>query len=189
MKSLLVLVLGIFFLSVAAPSAWAQTDPSSSKKAARRERVQQLIIMRLSSGLNLDAAEAQQLGNILKKHRQRKWQCKRDLKQLTAELRQKSAQGNEKEIKATLDQIQKMRDQIDRSAEEMFAEVKTMLSPQQLAQFVLIMDEIRHEVRAIRRRKPRLGTPGYQGPGPGYQPGYQYPAPPTKTLTDEVRVY
>lgn len=185
-------LLAIAIGALLAPLAYGQ--PSSE---ASRDRVNQLIVARLATGLNLSDAEAQKLGGILKQNRERKFQLRQQLQQLTAQLRQDTQVGDKKQIEGTLKKLQETRDQLDRSDEVMFAEVKTMLDPNQLAQFVLIMDEIRHEIRAVRRRNPRELNPapgtfvpgaapsqpqqGYTNqpnPPPGYYQGYVPYLPP-----------
>jgi hypothetical protein len=188
-------LLQIIFLALAmgfgllqGPLAFGQPPSQAS-----RDRVNELIITRLATGLNLNEAEAQKLGAILKKSRERKRELRGQLQMLTAQLRQDTQVGDKKQTEATLKKLQETKDQLDRSDEVMFAEVKTMLEPNQLAQFVLIMDEIRHEIYAVRRRSPRQITPASgttpsiappqqeytnKPPPPGYYPGYGPNPPP-----------
>lgn len=174
-----VLVAGIFLL---APGAWAQSAPSDPQKSSARERVHQLIVTRIANELELSPTESKQLGTVLKKYKQRKHRLRYQIQQHTAQLRQDTASGNEQATQATLKKLQQAQEELDKSDEVMFAEVKTMLTPNQVAQFVLVMDEIRHEVRAVKRR----GRRNYQG-GPQfpYQAPGQTPQPQKRQLTNQ----
>lgn len=173
---ILILVVAGIFLMGAAFTATVYAEDNT--QASRRERVHNLIVTRLANGLNLSPSEAQQLGEVLKKHRQRKHRLRREIRFLTGQLRQETSSGNEKGIKTTLNKLQEARDNLDRSDEIMFSEVKTMLNANQQAQFVLIMDEIRHEVRAVRRRGRGYPRDGIQSPGT-QQPQRSYTNQPT----------
>lgn len=158
-----VIGMGMFF---SAP-ARGEGDPQEAKRA----RVHDLIVARLASGLNLNQAEAEKLGQVLKENHLRKKRLRAEVRRLTEQLRQDTQLGDKKQIQATLKKLQEANDQLDRSDEMMFARVKTMLDPNQLAQFVLIMDEIRHEIRAVRRRSPRQ----LPAPAPGTAPAVNAP--------------
>ncbi len=151
----------VFFLGQV---AWGQNNSKQDSSASARERVHQLIVTRISNALGLDQAQSARLGEVLKKYKQEKQRLRYEIQGLTSQLRQVTNSGNEKSVQSTLKKLQETQDQLDRSDEVMFAEVKTMLTPNQVAQFVLIMDEIRHEVQAVKRR----GRREYQG-GPTYQ--------------------
>lgn len=152
---LAVLIISMVFLLGIPSYGRAEGRTPSESAQARRQRVHELIVARLANGLNLSHAQAQKLGDVLKKYHERKHQLRRETRRLTGQLREETASGNKAAIQTTLAKLQETRDQLDRCDDLMYAEVKTMLSPKQLAQFVLIMDEIRHEIRAVRRRSPR----------------------------------
>jgi hypothetical protein len=179
-KRIIFLILATWFSSWVSMQAYGQPPSEAS-----RDRVHELIVARLATGLNLSDSQAKQLGDILKKNWERKSQFRDQVQQLTTQLRQDTQAGDKKQTEATLKKLQEARDQLDRSDEVMFAEVKTLLDSNQLAQFVLIMDEIRHEIRAVRRRGPREiapepgSNPAFMPPQQGYtkQPSNQ-PYPP-----------
>jgi TolA-binding protein len=185
-------IMRIIFLILLSLGALLPLAHAEGPSQASRDRVNQLILTRLATGLNLNEAETQKLGVILKQHRDRKRDLRGQIQQLTAQLRQDTQVGDKKQTEATLKKLQETKDQLDRSDEVMFAEVKTMLDANQLAQFVLIMDEIRHEVTAARRHgtrqigpatgtAPAAATPQQEYTNkpypPGYYPGYA-PYPP-----------
>lgn len=182
MRRLSIFFIGLVVVLFTTSLVYAQNPARGPGNGSKRQRVHQLIMMRLSTGLNLTQAEAQQLSTVLNKQQQSKRQLRHQLRQLTAQLRTVTASNNQGEIQSTLKKLQTTRDRLDRVNEEMFSEVKTLLNPQQLAQFVLTMDEIRHEVRAVRRGvgvgRPGQQPPPYRPPAPGYTPGYGYPPAP-----------
>jgi len=151
--------------------AWGQAKTNEDSSDSARERVHQLIVTRIATELNLNPEETAKLGVVLKNYKDNKHRLRNEIQNLTAQLRKDTESGNEKATQATLKKLQAAQDQLDRTDEVMFAEVKTMLSPNQVAQFVLVMDEIRHEVRAVKRR----GRPNYEG-----GPSYQFKAPNTQ---------
>ncbi|MDX1387533.1 MAG: hypothetical protein R3257_08085, partial [bacterium] len=109
----------------------------------------------------------------------KKYRLRREIRHLTTKLREETNSGNQQAMQATLKKLQESRDQLDRSDDAMFSEVKNMLNSQQLAQFVLIMDEIRHEVRAVRRRGRRAYPGGGYVPSGAPQPQRGYTNQPT----------
>jgi len=182
MMRYLILLIILGMVSLGSGPVFARKSSDGAKGEARRERVHQLIVTRLANGLGLSQEEAQKLAHIMKKNKKRKRHMRREVRSLTSQLRQEMATGNEVAIQSTLKKLQNARDQVDRSHDVMFSEVKGLLNPQQQAQFVLIMDEIRHEIRAVRRRGRRRapsGNDSYQvGPNPGFYKGFQpYGAP------------
>lgn len=159
--------------------AWGQAKTNGDSSDSARERVHQLIVTRIATELNLNPEETAKLGTVLKKYKQNKHRLRYEIQNLTAQLRKDTESGNEKATQATLKQLQAAQDQLDRSDEIMFAEVKAMLTPNQVAQFVLVMDEIRHEVRAVKRR----GRPNYEG-----GPSYQFKAPNTQQAPQQPQL-
>lgn len=155
----------LVWLALCAP-AFAQ-DPNAMPEDYKRERVQELIVMRLNNELGLNPSQSQQIAQILRKYHQERAGLRRQLRDLTGQLRAVSTGGNEAQIQALLRQITSTRNQLDQVDDRMFAEVKPLLTPRQQAQYLLVMDEIRQEVKAI--RNPMMGPPGYYGPG--YVPG------------------
>ncbi len=129
-------------------------------RQVRVEQIHQLILARVSQELGLTPVQTQKLDEVLRRHRERKYPLRRQAYRLKSRLREETIRGEEKKLKDTLGKLQQVQDQIEQNEEAMYAEVRTLLNPQQLAQFVLIMDEIRHEIRAVRRMNRRGPHPG-----------------------------
>lgn len=173
---------GMIFLVPALLTAslgYAQQSPHHPPLENRREQVFQLIITRLATGLQLNETQTRRLESILKKYKEQKKELYFRKRELTQQLRTEASQSDEKAIQKTLKSLEDTRNQIDQVDDAMFAEVKPMLTPRQQAQFVLIMEDIRHEVRAIRygggMERPRpvpssLPGKGFTPPGSGKSP-------------------
>ena len=152
----------------------AQGPATGAPEDYKRERIQDLIIMRLNSELGLNPSQSQQLAQILRKYHQERQELRRRQRELTGQLRTASSGGNEAQIQGLLKQITSTRSQLDQVNDRQFNEIKPLLTPMQQAKYLLVMDEIRQEVKAIRHAPP----------GPSYAPGF---APGTGNQ-DAVRV-
>jgi hypothetical protein len=147
-----------------ATQLWAQgRDP-------QYERVQSIILMRLSTTLGLDSSQTQQMGMILNRHHDRKRQLRREIQDLNAQLRANMAGGNSSQTQALLAKLDRTRRQLSGVNDEMYSEARRMLNPQQQAQFMLVMDEVKSEIRSVRDRPPGAGFPR----GNPYTPGSPY---------------
>ena len=132
--------------------------------AAKKAKVNALIIMRLTQELGLNAAQAAQIGDILKKYNERRHELRKQVKGLTAQLRAATESGNDNDIKKLLNETKQAKADLDQVDDKMFNDVKPMLSAKQQAQFLIAMDEIRSEIRAIKHREAAPGAvPGYPG--------------------------
>ncbi len=157
MKYLKILLLLAFFLSPVFSTAQAW-EANPAEVAEKRERVHSLILMRLTQRLGLSSADANKLGQIMKKYQGIKINLKNQLRDQSNQLRSVSAGGNEAEIEKVLSQVNTTRQKIDQVDDQMFNELKSVLNPKQQAQFLIVMEEIRGEVRAIRRQPSTAGS-------------------------------
>ncbi len=146
--------------------AFAQYPPPASFPDPKQAQVQSLILMRLTTSLGLNPQQSQQLGAIMAKYQDRRRQLRQQMHGLTQQLRVISATGNSDQIQATIQKLDQTKAELDRVDDQMFAEAKKMLTPQQQAQFLLVMEDIRREVKAVR---------GNYGPGFGPGAGMAYP--------------
>jgi Spy/CpxP family protein refolding chaperone len=166
MKRATLLVLCLISLSWALPLAHAEKD---EELKARKEQVSQLILTRLTEDLSLNEEKSRQLGVILQKYREKRKELRRELRQVKYQLSQSAKSDKNQELQPALTRFQEIRDQMDRLDEAMFAEVKPLLTLEQQARFVLTMEEIRHEIRAVRARHPHHRG-GYGPVSPGANP-------------------
>jgi hypothetical protein len=97
---------------------------------------------------------------------------------LNAQLRTAAASGNEGEIKKLVSQRNQTKADLDQIDDQTFADVKPMLSPRQQAQFLLVMDEIKNEIRAIHRKEGPGMFPGTFSTDPNVFPGAGNPNDP-----------
>ncbi len=170
--------LGVFFSFIFLVLIWTPALRGQQvDRRAKVEQIHQLILARVSQELGLSSVQTQKLDEILRRHRERKYPLRRQAYRLKSELREETLRGEEKKLKATLGKLQQVQDQIEQSEEVMYAEVRTLLNPQQLARFVLIMDEIRHEIRAVRRMRRGVVMPeATLAPSPLASPGAELPS-------------
>jgi multidrug efflux pump subunit AcrB len=157
MRRSLTLLLAFMMVLGVAGLALAQYAPTYTPQ---QEQIHALIMMRLTNALHLNESQAKQLGAIMSKYHAQRMQLRQKLQGLTGQLQASSASGNEVQIKALVANIDKTKKELDNCDDEMFTEAKKMLTLQQQAQFLLVMDEIHREIRAIRGG-------GQYGPGPG----------------------
>lgn len=151
MKYLRILLLFAFFFSPVFSTARAW-EGNPAEVAEKRERVNALILMRLTQRLGLSSGEAEKLSQVMKKYQGQKITLKAQLRDLSSQLRAVSAGGNEQEIEKVLSQVNQTRQKIDLVDDQMFIELKSLLNPKQQAQYLIVMEEIRGEVRAVRRQ-------------------------------------
>lgn len=176
------LFFGLLFCLLSAASAWAEHD--TVDMAGKRERVHSLILMRLTERLGLNSTQSQQIGQMMRKYHERRAGLKHQMRELTAQLRAATASSNDAQIQTLLNQTSQARAGLDQLNAQMFAEIRPLLNPKQQAQFLIVMDEIRGEVRAIRRQGGPYG-PGFPGSNnPNYFPGVN----PGVNSPDGVRV-
>lgn len=143
------------------------------------ERIHSVILMRLSTTLGLSSSQTQQMSTILARHHERKKQLRREVQDLTAQLKASMAEGNSTQTRALVAKLDATRRQLSTANDEMYAEARRMLNPQQQAQFMIVMDEVKREVRSVRDKpanpilapgtnpyvpgSPYFPTPAFQG--------------------------
>jgi DNA anti-recombination protein RmuC len=154
----------IFVALLYAGALRAQVGPGPASDDAKRERVQQLILMRLNSSLGLNSEQSQKLGEILRKYHQQKTGLRAEMRDLTGQLQTAYNSNNEAEIRRIVAQLTAIHSQMENIDNQIFSDLKPMLTPKQQAQYFLIMDEIRREVQSVRQNG---GPPGLGAPGPG----------------------
>jgi len=127
--------------------------------SGKREQVHELIMARLNSELGLTPEQSERLSRILRKSREQRVALKARARELTGQLRSANAGGDEKKIHQAIKQLSAVRVQLDGLDEQRFNEVKAILVPRQQAKYLLVMEDIRREVQAVRRASPPEGSP------------------------------
>ncbi len=173
MKRLATAVLMCLFFLGGALSARAE---GTAAVGDRREQIQALILMRLNQNLSLNATQSAQVGQILRKYQQRRHTLKHEMKGLNQQLRAASTSGNDAEIQKLLSASSKTRAEFDQIDDQMFNDLRPLLRPKQQAQFLIEMDEIRSEIRNVKRRS----GPGWNVPPAAFSnnPNYFPPGVP-----------
>ncbi|MCC6273829.1 MAG: hypothetical protein IT572_10220 [Deltaproteobacteria bacterium] len=149
---------------LALPVSLQAQGPVGAPEDSKRERIHDLILQRLNTELGLNPTQSQQLAQIMRKYQQQRLGLKRQQRELTAQLRAASTSGNDAQVQPLLQKLTATRSQLDQVNDQMFNEIRPMLTPMQQAKYLLVMDEIRQEVKAIRRP---MGPGYYPPPGAG----------------------
>lgn len=150
MKRSYFITLLVFSFLLMGSKVFSQNNVTPSPNNQRHEKIQALITMRLTTALNLNEQKSQQLSAILKKYHEKKRDLRKQVQTLTQQLRVASTSGNVVEIQNTIKQLDQTKFDLDRVDDQMFEEAKKMLTPQQQAQFLLVMDDIHKEIRALK---------------------------------------
>jgi len=138
-------ILTILFL-IGGVAAHGGDDSKESK-----ERVRALIQMRLTQNLGLNADQSSQIGQIMGKYQERRRDLRKEVRGLNDKLKNATTSGNEAEIQKLVGDSNKTRLELEQLDGQMFNEVKPLLSASQQAKFLIEMDAIKSEIRAIRR--------------------------------------
>lgn len=152
-----------------------------------KERVRALIQMRLTQNLGLNAEQSAQIGQIMGKYQERRHDLRKEVRGLNEKLKSATTSGNEVEIQKLIGESNHTRLQLEQLDGQMFNEVKPMLTAPQQAKFLIEMDAIKSEIRAIRRssQQPQgqaAGANPATNPPPGAfstNPNYFPPGVPT----------
>jgi len=167
MKSLRHWALGLALLTMWWGQSFAQAT-TAAVQDNKNQKVQELIMMRMTQALALNGKQAQQLGDILSKYHEQKGQLRQQMRDLTAQLKTVAVSGNEADIQRLLRQANQTRINLDQLDDQMYSDVRPILNPRQQAQFLVVMDEIKSEIRAIRHQGPGATGPGF--PQGGFPP-------------------
>jgi len=135
-----------------------------------KERVRALIQMRLTQNLGLNAQQSAQIGQIMGKYQERRHELRKAVRGLNDKLKSATASGNEAEIQKFIGESNQTRLQLEQLDGQMFNEVKPMLTASQQAKFLIEMDAIKSEIRAIRRSSQQP-----QGQAAGAHPASNVP--------------
>jgi len=138
-------------LSLAFP-ALSQAQPDSRPdRGEKRERLQSLLQERFIQGLGLNENQAAQFSKVMRKYHQKRKELREQMKQDRQQLETVSSSSDASQASQVVARIQKTRSELDQLDNEQFKELKPILSPQQQAKYLLIMEEIRHEMMRIKR--------------------------------------
>ncbi|MCP5468219.1 MAG: hypothetical protein H7A32_03005 [Deltaproteobacteria bacterium] len=130
----------------------------------RRERVHQLILMRFVKGMNLTREESAILDNILRTRQQKKQDRKKTVLFAEGEVQKATELGDKVKLAKDLQKLHDAKKKLSQVDEEMFAEVKSNFDEIKVGQFVIIMGEIKNDVRSVQRPDPP--------PSPYFRPEY-----------------
>ena len=146
--------------------------PSDEKREQIRKKVEAIRMWRLTEELRLDEKTSTQLASFLSSIEEKRRGLIKTTMETTRDLKTvlSSAKPDQGRLKAALDKIEKnQRELIELRGKEMTG-LKSMLSVEQQARYVIFQQEFRREMRGMisgaRGNGPGEGSPG-MGPGPG----------------------
>lgn len=172
-KKILIFVFGIALLpffgnshAIGAPPPPPDGPPSASPGNGlqqKQEKLQTLITLRLVNELGLSQDQALKVSEVMKKYHMKRRDLRMKLMELNQQLRD-AVNANDPKSGQLVGEIQKAKNEMDGVDDAMFREMKPMLTPQQQAKFILLMEDVRREIHQFHR-----GGPGGPPSGPGQE--------------------
>ncbi len=157
---ILIYLLGAF--GVSHPVLFAQSHQESD--AQRKERVHQLILMRFVKGMNLTREESKTLDGILRRRQQRKQERKQAARSAELRVQTLTESGEKSALAEALKNLREAQTKLNQVDEEMFNEIKRAFDEIRVGQFVVIMGQIKSDIRSVQRKEPE--------PSPYFHPYY-----------------
>lgn len=133
---------------------------------AKQERLQALITLRLIEGLGLTQEQALKVAESMKRHQMKRRELRQKMEGLKQQLQMVANSNDPHQAAQVVTQLQKTREEIEGLDDAQFKEIKPLLTPQQQAKYLLLMEEIRREIQQFRR--PFGGGQGMGGGSPLY---------------------
>jgi len=156
-KTLLGILSLVLMANFAGPSAAEASGSAVQQQQPTKEKIHELIVMRLTQNLGLSASQSKDLSAILQKYHERRSQLRQQMHDLSLQLKTASTSGKDEDIQKLIAQAGQLKSNYDQLDGQRFEEVKKILNPRQQAQFLVQMDEIKSEIRAAYR--PPAGPP------------------------------
>lgn len=153
-KKIIYIILGGFMCF--AFSSFAQAQDSS---AGKKEKLHLLIQERLQQGLGLSPDQAKKFSEIMKKYHQKRRELREQMRSYRSQLESASSSNDAAQASQVVSNLQKTRQEMEKIDDEQFKEIKPMLTPQQQAKYFLMMEDIRREMKQIKKEK---GPPGHK---------------------------
>lgn len=125
-----------------------------------RERIEKLKAERLQKALALEEPKASQIAEISRRYDQKRFEVRQKTQGDMRMLRQ-SLQGKDNaEVQAALERVEQRRQSLQALHAEERAEVRKILTPEQMAKYTLFQEAFAREMRdKIREVKQRRGEP------------------------------
>ncbi len=151
MKKQMKVLFFVLALMFVCPKIFAQTTTFPSDGPEKREKLQALVQERLVQGLALTPEQTKKFSEIFKKYHQKRYELREQMKLYHQDLEKASNDPNFERSSELVSNIQKLRSEMHKLEEEQFKELKPLLTPQQQAKYLLIMDQMRREMMQIKK--------------------------------------
>lgn len=153
MKKLMVSVLTLSCLVFSLP-AFSQASPDTKPaKGDKKEKLRLLMQERMVQNLGLNPEQSQKLSAISQKYQEKKKALREQMKEDRKQLEVAAASNDANQSNKAVANFIKDRQEMDQLEDSQFKEVKTVLSPPQQAKYLLLKEEMRHEMMRIQRGK------------------------------------
>ena len=153
MKKIIVSVLTLSCLAFSIP-AFSQASPDSKPaKVDKKEKLRVLMQERMVQSLGLNAEQSQKLSAISQKYQEKKKALREEMKNNRKQLELAAASNDVGQSNKAVANFIKARQEMDQLEDSQFKEVKNVLNPQQQAKYLLLKEEMRHEMMRIQRGK------------------------------------
>jgi hypothetical protein len=164
------LFLSLFLLGTGSLT-WAQQAQNFQNQSMqqKQERLQTLINVRLVNDLGLSQEQALKVSEIMKKYHLKRRELRQKMESLNQQLREVVNSNDDKRAGQLVSEFRKTKEEIEGIDDALFKEIKPMLTPQQQARFILVMEDIHREIRQL-RRSGGDGGPGRSEGTPGVAP-------------------
>lgn len=149
------IILSLFVVSSLAFSlpAFSQGPDSRPGKGEKKEKLHALMQERLMQNLSLTAEQSQKLSAISQKYQEKKKELRGQIKDYRKQLEVASNSSDAGQVSKAVTNFIKARQEMDQLEDSQFKEVKSVLSPQQQAKYLLFKEQMRHEMMKIKKGK------------------------------------
>lgn len=122
-----------------------------------RERIEKLKAERLQKALALDEPKASQIAEISRRYDQKRFEVRQKTQGDMRMLRQSLQGKNNTEVQTALERVEQRKQALQALQSEERAEVRKILTPEQMAKYTLFQEafasEMREKIREIRQRR------------------------------------
>lgn len=167
----LILVFTFWFSSAGHAQAPAPGGFGEPQFQNKQQQLQTLITLRLVGELGLAQDQALKVSEIMRKYQMKRRDLRQKMMGQNQQLRSVAYSNNASQASQLIAEIQKTREEMENLDDAQFKEIKPLLTPQQQARYLVLMEDIRREIRQFRR-------PGPGGFGGGVSPYNPPPASP-----------
>ena len=153
MKSARILTIGVMFILVIAAAAYAKKPDEMEMRRRAKERIETMMLLRVSEEMGLPEEKERELFKFLKVHFRESEKLSRDqldaMHLLDKLYSEKAPTG---ELEKVLNSLEKIRQERMQMENRMLDDLKHLLTTRELAHFVLTWPKVEEEIRTAIRQ-------------------------------------